>query len=193
MMQRDDWKTALAVSGVLLLAGCSGVQEQFSLTSTLPDQSKVTTRAPLAVPPDFSLRPPAPGQPRPQEGTATQQAKQVIFRATDSAEPTLAEAMPAEGRTLGEQALLAEAKADQSQSDIRQVVERESQTFREEDGYLYDVLVFWRDDEVPPGQIIDAEAEAKRLQENAALGKPVTAGETPTIERKKKALLEGIF
>ncbi len=192
MIQREDWKTALAVSGVLLLASCSGVQDQFSLTSTPPDEFKVTTRAPLAVPPDFNLRPPAPGEPRPQEGTATQQAKQVIFRASDNAELTLEEAMRADGRTLGERALLIEAQADQAQSGIRQVVERESKTFREEDGYLYDVLVFWRDEE-PPGQIIDAEAEAKRLQENAALGKPVTAGETPTIERKKKALLEGIF
>ena len=191
-MQRDDWKTALAVSGVLMLAGCSGVQEQFSLTSTPPDEFRVTTRAPLAVPPDFNLRPPTPGEPRPQEGTATQQAKQVIFRASENAGLALDEAMPADGRTVGERALLVEAKADQAQSDIRQVVERESRTLREEDGYLYDVLVFWRDEE-PPGQIIDAEAEAKRLQENAALGKPVTAGETPTIERKKKALLEGIF
>lgn len=192
MIQREDWKTALAVSGVLLLAGCSGVQEQFSLTSTPPDEFKVTTRAPLAVPPDFNLRPPAPGAPRPQEGTATQQAKQVIFRASDNAELTLEEAMRADGRTLGERALLIEAQADQAQAGIRQVVERESKTLREEDGYLYDVLVFWRDEE-PPGQIIDAEAEAKRLQENAALGKPVTAGETPTIERRKKAFLEGIF
>jgi uncharacterized lipoprotein len=191
-MQRDDWKTALAVSGVLMLAGCGGVQEQFSLTSTPPDEFKVMTRAPLAVPPDFNLRPPTPGEPRPQEGTATQQAKQVIFRASDNAELALGEAMPANGRTVGERALLVEAKADQAQSDIRQVVERESRTLREEDGYLYNVLVFWRDEE-PPGQIIDAEAEAKRLQENAALGKPVTAGETPTIERKKKAFLEGIF
>ena len=192
MIQREDWKTALAVSGVLLLAGCSGVQEQFSLTSTPPDEFKVTTRAPLAVPPDFNLRPPTPGEPRPQEGTATQQAKQVIFRASDNAELTLEEAMRADGRTLGERALLIEAQADQAQSGIRQVVERESKTLREEDGYLYDVLVFWRDEE-PPGQIIDAEAEAKRLQENVALGKPVTAGETPTIERRKKAFLEGIF
>ena len=192
MIQREDWKTALAVSGVLLLAGCSGVQEQFSLTSTPPDEFKVTTRAPLAVPPDFNLRPPAPGEPRPQEGTATQQAKQVIFRASGNAELTLEEAMRADGRTLGERALLIEAQADQAQSGIRQVVERESKTLREEDGYLYDVLVFWRDEE-PPGQIIDAEAEAKRLQENVALGKPVTAGETPTIERRKKAFLEGIF
>ncbi len=192
MIQREDWKTALAVSGVLLLAGCSGVQEQFSLTSTPPDEFKVTTRAPLAIPPDFNLRPPAPGEPRPQEGTATQQAKQVIFRASDSAELTLEEAMRADGRTLGERALLIEAQADQAQSGIRQVVERESKTLREEDGYLYDVLVFWRD-EVPPGRIIDAEAEAKRLQENAALGKPVSAGETPTIERRMKAFLDCIF
>lgn len=191
-MQREDWKTALVVSGVLMLAGCSGVQDQFSLTSTPPDEFKVTTRAPLAVPPDFNLRPPSPGEPRPQEGTTTQQAKQVIFRASDGAELSFAEVMPDDGRTMGERALLAEAQADKVQSDIRRVVDRESKTLAEEDGYLYDVLVFWRDDE-PPGRIIDAEAEAKRLQENAALGKPVTEGETPTIERKKRALFEGIF
>jgi len=192
-MQREDWKKALAVSGVLLLlAGCSGVQDQFSLTSTPPDEFKVATRAPLAVPPDFNLRPPAPGEPRPQEGTATQQAKQAIFRASDGDSPSLDDAMPADGRTLGERAFLLEAQANNAQSDIRVIVDRESQTLEEEDGYLYDVLVFWRD-EVPPGRIIDAEAESKRLQENAALGKPVTDGETPTIERRKKAMLEGIF
>lgn len=192
-MQREAWKAALAVSGVLLLlAGCSGVREQFSLTSTPPDEFKVATRAPLAIPPDFNLRPPAPGEPRPQEGTATQQAKQAIFRATDNEVPSLDAAMPADGRTLGERALLLEANANNAQSDIRLIVDRENQTLQEEDGYLYDVLVFWRDD-VPPGRIIDAVAESKRLQENAALGKPVTEGETPTIERRKKALLEGLF
>lgn len=192
-MQREDWKTALAVSGVLLLlAGCSGVRDQFSLTSTPPDEFKVATRAPLAVPPDFNLRPPAPGEPRPQEGTATQQAKQAIFRAADADAPSLDQAMAADGRSMGEVALLVEAKAEDTQPDIRQIVDRESQTLREEDGYLYDVLVFWRD-QVQPGRVIDAAAESKRLQENAALGKPVTDGETPTIERRKKALLEGIF
>ena len=191
-MQREDWKTALVVSGVLMLAGCSGTVDQFSLTSTPPDEFKVTTRAPLAVPPDFNLRPPSPGEPRPQEGTATQQAKQVIFRASDGADLSFAEAMPDDGRSMGERALLAEADADKVEADIRQVVDWESQTLEDGDGYLYDVLVFWRDDQ-PPGRIIDAEAEARRLQENAALGKPVTEGETPTIERKKKALFEGIF
>ena len=35
--------------------------------------------------------------------------------------------------------------------------------------------------------------ESRRLRENAALGKDVTAGETPTIERRKKALFEDLF
>ena len=44
-----------------------------------------------------------------------------------------------------------------------------------------------------PGTIIDPALEQQRLQENAALGKPVTEGETPVIIQRKKALLEGIF
>ncbi len=50
-------------------------------------------------------------------------------------------------------------------------------------------LIWWREpDEV--GVVVDAEGEAKRLQENAALGKSVTEGETPIIERKERALFE---
>ena len=40
------------------------------------------------------------------------------------------------------------------------------------------------------GVVIDPEGESKRLQENATLGKSVTEGETPIIERKEKALFE---
>ena len=40
--------------------------------------------------------------------------------------------------------------------------------------------------------MVDAAAEAERLRENAEAGKPVTAGETPTIKRREKALLEGV-
>jgi hypothetical protein len=57
---------------------------------------------------------------------------------------------------------------------------------------LADTLTFWREPE-PYGEVIDPAAEQKRLQENSALGKPVTEGETPTIVRRKKGILEGIF
>ncbi len=52
--------------------------------------------------------------------------------------------------------------------------------------------MFWREPQAT-GDIVDAIEEAKRLRENAALGKPVTDGETPTIERRRKGLLEGLF
>ena len=45
-------------------------------------------------------------------------------------------------------------------------------------------------DGIEPGAVLDAEGEAKRLQENATLGRGVDEGETPTIERKEKALFE---
>ncbi|MEO0057059.1 MAG: hypothetical protein RIT17_496 [Pseudomonadota bacterium] len=44
-----------------------------------PDEFAVQRQAPLVVPPDFTLTPPAPGAPRPTEGTASEQALEAIF------------------------------------------------------------------------------------------------------------------
>ncbi|WP_369026534.1 DUF3035 domain-containing protein [Qipengyuania sp. RANM35] len=44
-----------------------------------PDEFAVQRQAPLVVPPDFNLVPPAPGSPRPSEGTASEQALDALF------------------------------------------------------------------------------------------------------------------
>lgn len=44
-----------------------------------PDEFAVQRQAPLVVPPDFTLTPPAPGAPRPTEGTAADQALDALF------------------------------------------------------------------------------------------------------------------
>ncbi len=44
-----------------------------------PDEFAVQRQAPLVVPPDFNLVPPAPGAPRPAEGTASEQALDALF------------------------------------------------------------------------------------------------------------------
>jgi hypothetical protein len=44
-----------------------------------PDEMAVQRQAPLVVPPDFNLTPPAPGAPRPGEGTASEQALDALF------------------------------------------------------------------------------------------------------------------
>ena len=44
-----------------------------------PDEFAVQRQAPLVVPPDFNLTPPAPGTPRPAEGTASELALEALF------------------------------------------------------------------------------------------------------------------
>lgn len=60
------------------LAGCSDWKQVIGLDQPPPDEFAVESRAPLTVPPDFNLRPPKPGAPRPQEVTAEQKVQQVI-------------------------------------------------------------------------------------------------------------------
>ncbi|MGF1610932.1 MAG: DUF3035 domain-containing protein [Kiloniellales bacterium] len=175
------------------LSACEGVKKQLGLGKQPPDEFRVVSRAPLSLPPDFTLRPPQPGAPRPQEGTATDQARSAVFRVDDSQQQAaLDQTVSSDGLSRGEQALLLLAGASKAEPDIRQIVDRETQQINAESEDFINRLVFWREPD-QPGVIVDASAEARRLRENAALGKGVTEGRTPTIERKRKALFEGIF
>lgn len=185
-------RIAGAVAMILALGACQGVRDQLGLTKQSPDEFKVVARAPLTLPPEFTLRPPEPGIPRPQEGTPTQQARQAIFRLEQPKAQPLEQEIRADGRSRGELSLLKAAGADNIDPAIRRTIDSETQRLNAESDDFIDALVFWRKKE-DPGLVVDAAEEAKRLRENAALGKPVTAGETPTIERRKKALFEGIF
>jgi Protein of unknown function (DUF3035) len=68
-------------AGALLLLGCTDLKRSIGLEKTSPDEFAVESRAPLEIPPDFDLRPPQPGAPRPQEKSSDQQAKNVINQA----------------------------------------------------------------------------------------------------------------
>jgi hypothetical protein len=66
----------LLAASAALLAGCgsSGLLER-----ERPDEFAVQRQAPLVIPPDFNLVPPAPGAPRPTDDTASQQALDALF------------------------------------------------------------------------------------------------------------------
>ena len=64
-----------AASTVLAACGSNGG----ILGRDRPDEFAVQRQAPLVVPPDFNLVPPAPGAPRPSEGTASEQALEALF------------------------------------------------------------------------------------------------------------------
>lgn len=182
----------LALS-VPLLGACSGFQDQLGLAKSSPDEFRVVARAPLTLPPDFSLRPPDPGAPRPQTGTPTDQARRAVFRAEPTQTgPTVQEVAARERTTVGTAAILQAAGATDVSPDIRETVNVETQQINDESETFTDQLIFWRDSD-PTGDIVDPSAEQRRLNENAALGEPTTAGDTPTIERRSRAIFEDIF
>ena len=186
---------ALAVALPLATGGCSGVKETLGLTKQSPDEFKVVSRAPLSMPPDYNLRPPTPGAARPQEGTPRDQAEQAVFQhATlpQDAIPPIGEGESETAQSSGESALLQSAGATGVDPNIRQLVDTETAEDEADSRTLADTLVFWREPD-PYGEVVDPALEQKRINENQALGQPVTEGETPTIVRKKKGALEGIF
>lgn len=169
--------TAAATLALLLLTGCSGnVERTLGLTRDAPDEFTVETRAPLSMPPDYTLSPPQPGAPRPQELTAQQAAEAALA-------PGAALGAPPPGpETAGQQALVAGAGGP-GPANVRQQIAAERGLDNHES--FTASLMFWRSTP-KPGAALDADAEAKRLRENAALGQPATVGDTQIIQDKKK-------
>ena len=175
----------IALVGVFGLAACSGdeLTRTFGLTRDAPDEFQVTTRAPLSMPPDFSLRPPQPGASRPQELTQRQQAEAALvpdsINASRQAAPVSA----------GQQALV-QAAGRPAPANIRAEVNKD--VTASEGRSFADRLMFWRAP-TPPGIAVDPVRESQRLRENAALGQSVETGDTPIIQRRQGGLLGGLF
>jgi hypothetical protein len=178
----------LAVAGLSLgLSGCGdSVKRSFGLGKTAPDEFRVVERAPLELPPDFNLRPPAPGAPRPQDTDIRRQAEEILLGpdATRGSADSIQ-------RSPGEHAFLNMAGATEADPGIRQVINRESAVLAADDVGWVQQLMFWQRPD-PSGVAIDPVAESERLRENAEEGAPVTRGATPVIARKEKAPLEGL-
>ncbi len=181
-----------------LAGGCSNsAKEALGLTKRSPDEFEVVSNAPLSMPPDYNLRPPAPGSPRPQEGTARDQAQQVVFGypgagGVPSKLPEIGVGEASSAQSAGEASLLQSAGMSGVDPNIRQLVDAETSEDEADSKQLIDSIVFWRKPE-PYGTVVDPTEEQKRLQENAALGNAPTQGNVPIIERKQKGLLEGLF
>jgi len=177
-------------AGALLLSGCGAVDNLFgSSKKQAPDEFQVVAQQPLSIPPNADLRPPRPGAPRPQDTPP-----QVAARSLVSGQPVSAvqAARNSAAGSQSEAALLAKAGAANADPNIRTVVNQETGLLAEQDRTLIDDLIFWRKPE-PRGTVVDPAREQQRIREAQAIGQPVTTGTTPTIERRKRGLLEGIF
>jgi hypothetical protein len=187
----------LVATAGLALSGCTATMNALGMGKHPPDEFVVVTHPPLQLPANYDLAPPQPGAPRPQEESAAQLAEAAVVgtgaqaEGTDTASST--QVLPSGPATAGEEAFLQNAGVAKADPKIRQIVDSEAQA--ESDAIkdnLYNKILFWQT-QPPPGTVVDAKAEQQRLQENAALGKPLTQGPTPVIVRRKRAMFEGIF
>lgn len=134
--------TFLAIGGLLSGCGMFGGHDA-------PDEFMVVARAPLEVPPDFNLRPPQPGSPRPQEMERDTRSQSTVFGASSAGIGALVDPRTNPKQTSGEGALLAQAGADLANPDIRAIVDRENPGVVIGSPSFLDKLIFWKDDQNP--------------------------------------------
>jgi hypothetical protein len=146
----------LALAAILSLsaAGCSGIKESIGATKQSPDETAVTARAPLVVPATFSLKPPQPGTPRPQDADPAMQAQRVLGGTPKDA--------PA---SQGEMELLSATGAAKADPTIRQALRADVAQQAKGKSYA-DRILFWRDGTGQAATPLDANEEAKRLATN---------------------------
>ncbi len=188
---RTSWRIAAPVLLAASLAACSSLGSILGADKAPPDEFRVVSRAPLSLPPDYGLTAPQPGAARPQETDIRQTARQIVVD-RDSGPVRQEQSSVFAGRDPGEATFLRLAGATQADPNIRATVNRESAVLAEAETGFVDSLMFWNSPQ-QPGVIVDADKEARRLRENAALGRSPTTGETPTIRRKGDGLTQGIL
>jgi len=160
-----------SVAAVLALGAGLGACQELSttnnrgLSSNLPDEFRVVARAPLVIPPDFGLRPPMPGEPRPQE-----------LQPERTARAALVGPESARGASEGERILMTKAGVADSNPSIKLVIDDEFGDLAYKEKSFADRVMFWRNDE-PNAQAaaaiaaaagetprpLDANAEATRI------------------------------
>jgi hypothetical protein len=164
----------LAVAGGL--SGCGSTKRALGMTKVTPDEFRVVTKAPLVVPPDYGLRPPSPGEPRPQELQPESAARNALLGQREG-----------EMRSDGEKLLANKAGADKADPLIRYVVDDEFGDVAHKDKSFADRVLFWRSDKTESATPaaagdnrsapVDAQAEDERL-------KALTGGKPVVIQRE---------
>ena len=186
--------TGLVALSALMLGGCSMFENLGGGKKVSPDEFKIVSHSPLTMPPNAELRPPRPGEPRPQEVTPADQAKEALSPAL-AARPQRNQVMtgtaPAAGRTSAEASLVQKAGGGNTDPNIRSRVNTDTKTINDSDKSFIDSLIFWQNSP-PAGVVVDPTKEQQRIRDAQAAGQPAS-GQTPTIKRRQRGLLEGIF
>jgi len=167
---------ALLAAAGPLVSGC-GALRQLGGARTTPDEFRVVTKAPLTLPPEYGLRPPAPGEPRPQELAPESAARNALLGQR-----------AAVTRSQGEQLLVQKAGGERADPLIRYVVDDEFGDIAHKEKSFVDRVLFWRKDRpantgATTAAPVDAAAEQARIT-------ALTGGQPVVIQRQRRARLK---
>ena len=170
---------ALLVAGVGL-CGCNHAAGALGLNKTTPDEFRVVAKAPLVIPPDYDLRPPKPGEPRPQELQPETAARVALLGEREG-----------ENRSDGEKLLVAKAGADKADPLVRYVVDDEFGDIAHKEKSFADRVIFWHKDKPATpaaGQLASAEAQPAAIDPAAEAKqiKQLTGDQAIIIQRDKR-------
>ena len=171
---------ATALVAAAGLSGCVSTQKALGMSKVVPDEFRVVTKAPLVVPPDYALRPPAPGEPRPQELQPESAARNALLGQRE-----------AEQRSDGEKMLVAKAGAEKADPLVRYVVDDEFGDIAHKEKGFADKVMFWKkDDTAAPAPAldgsntpVDAAAERERIAK-------LTGNKAVVIRREGKSKIK---
>jgi hypothetical protein len=162
-----------------LLSACSEARKTLGLDHAAPDEFRVVSRAPLVMPPDFNLRPPAPGSANLGLTSPSSRAADAILGPQNKIKTA---------KPIGklEQKILTMTGGDVADPLIRTTLDRETAQLIEANKTILDRIRNFD----PTAITVDANAEKQRLEKNKEQGLPANAGEIPMIKPKKKGLFE---
>lgn len=183
---------AAALVGVaaLSLTGCDTIRSAAGMDKSAPDEFAVLTKAPLVIPPDYNLRPPRPGAVPTNQVEPTESAESALF-GNDPA--TIAAQLP-NTYSESEKLLLANAGVQNTDPQIRQHLASDNKAMLGADeGFTKDIL-FWQKPPADNGHALNADAEARKLDEKRAGQAPGTdQPAAPTPPKEDKGWLDGWF
>jgi len=153
-----------ALASVALIAtGCASTSRALGLEKSAPNEFNILTKAPLVIPPEYNLRPPAIGASSADNNYTQKSAREALLGSIDDAEPS-----------NGEIALMAKAGVNRANPEIRLEVDGSNSVERKSEGFT-DRLLFWQNGQILDADgnpaPLDAEIEARRVDSvNSATG-----------------------
>ena len=173
---------AVALGAVLFTSGCANLSEAIGSNKNPPDEFAIVTKSPLVLPPDYALKPPKPGETRPDQKSPAERAQELLIGDAK-----------AEAPSQGELMLLQSAGALEADRNIRAILAAENGGRAEKDANLANAVMFWN---TPNGKLdisnaplrLEGQDEAEWFAARDKAIEAVTGGNRVTIEKSGSVL-----